>query len=107
MSEEYKFGWKDPTKMTREELLADREQSRSSKEMLNGALYTFGESTIEVDFVGDPLDPPFERVGEVVECMTPKEQLVDDLVHFVALLAGGWSLYAFGGLVNQYVLSRL
>ncbi len=64
-----------------------------------GALYTFGESTVEVDLLS-----PFERPREIIECMTAKEQLKDDLVIFIAYVAIIGSLWAFGELVNQYVL---
>ena len=29
-----------------------------------GGLYIFGESTIEVEYIGDPGKPPFERVNK-------------------------------------------
>ncbi len=83
----------------------DEEMSDDPTVLHKGTLYVFGESTIEVDFCDSPYPHPFGRAGQlqIIECMTAKEQLVDDLVHFVALLACGWSLYAFGELVNQYV----
>ena len=46
--------------------LAANEKPKTDPVKVNheGHLYTFGESTIEVEYIGDPGKPPFDRVNK-------------------------------------------